>query len=732
MGYRDPNSVAIRDFYESSFNVNYLALFMRDQVKPIVKQAFYSTIEDWLCTLEDRDEHAGRLLPYLLSGLFEPDHTTAVSVVESLNQLGILVERQKETNFRRSKQTGVDSLWTMGSAAGHPSLPVPFSSRPRIGTRFLVQVQLSKILPAIIRELQDSINYTNRLKALKLLKYLVFISEEQICEYTHKLLPVLFQNCRTKLNEDKPEIDEELFQIVRFIGRFSPFKDLHYLLLGMFDQSGAARSSLATAPSEAKDDSSTAPSKSIANMPKFIFLTRAAIRGFFEVALHSEDGSLDLDVKFPAFKAVLQIFGSAANLELISDLEDIYQFSFLCLEIVQIWFQLNSQSKAILSTSPQSSALCVGVSGAKPFEPDGVQRSLLTQFEKEFEVLFSFWLSHSRYFWAENLFDGFGLSSLFKAPRVVSKENRLMMYLSRSTDRGNQKGDFDDVEAHWPLGFDSFFEIQKFFENCFVSGEFVLGGERTTCSLSNFAFKKLNLDFSVLESSPHEMSILKKISGHLQQKKLFAAEDAKSNGYHLTVFEARKLVSLLDRSSQLKCSQAKFSLFVDILASLFQIERGSKLGFRLNAIFIQIFYNLFENLNFAIEKMAPSNLSEGNNASNYSEMLENYFQSGYSNLNNLDKHFFEKISTFLRLFSIKFDLLQKKLIPKKCVLRLYPVVLQFSEFVDQKMSIFESHMLHLEEYIGFLFSQCRIYKKRYFVLIGSGYSRQSIDSGPDR
>jgi hypothetical protein len=46
VGFRDPNLVAIKEFYEPSAKVNYFALFVQDR-STLVRETFYKTIGDF-------------------------------------------------------------------------------------------------------------------------------------------------------------------------------------------------------------------------------------------------------------------------------------------------------------------------------------------------------------------------------------------------------------------------------------------------------------------------------------------------------------------------------------------------------------------------------------------------------------------------------------------------------------------------------------------------------------
>lgn len=71
-GFRDPNSVPIKAFYEPYNLINYLATLITDP-KPQVREMFIRSVGDWLTLLPDRWDHHARLVPYLLSGLFDSD-----------------------------------------------------------------------------------------------------------------------------------------------------------------------------------------------------------------------------------------------------------------------------------------------------------------------------------------------------------------------------------------------------------------------------------------------------------------------------------------------------------------------------------------------------------------------------------------------------------------------------------------------------------------------------------
>lgn len=70
VGFRDPNVVPIKDFYDPSTKLNYFATFVGDR-SVVVRECFYRTIGDLLARLPDKTDHEGQLFPYLISGLYD-------------------------------------------------------------------------------------------------------------------------------------------------------------------------------------------------------------------------------------------------------------------------------------------------------------------------------------------------------------------------------------------------------------------------------------------------------------------------------------------------------------------------------------------------------------------------------------------------------------------------------------------------------------------------------------
>jgi hypothetical protein len=70
VGFRDPNIVPIKDFYDPKSKVNYFAMFVADRSTQ-VRECFYKTMGHILMHLPDKVDHEPRIFPYMISGLFD-------------------------------------------------------------------------------------------------------------------------------------------------------------------------------------------------------------------------------------------------------------------------------------------------------------------------------------------------------------------------------------------------------------------------------------------------------------------------------------------------------------------------------------------------------------------------------------------------------------------------------------------------------------------------------------
>jgi len=154
VGFRDPNVVPIRDFFEYTTKINYFAMLIKDP-KTTVREFFIRCLGDWLIDLPDRYDHEPRLVPYIVSGLFDPDDEIKISTYEIIEEIGAQQEREREKDFRDIKQFGYDAEWTLRGKITDIPLPFPFKKRPRLGARHFVRSHIRKFLSALYKEVKD-------------------------------------------------------------------------------------------------------------------------------------------------------------------------------------------------------------------------------------------------------------------------------------------------------------------------------------------------------------------------------------------------------------------------------------------------------------------------------------------------------------------------------------------------------------------------------------------------
>ena len=102
VGFRDPNIVPIKDFYEYNTKVNYMAMFVIDR-STAVRECFYKTMAKILMDLPDRIDHEGRIFPFLITGLFDNHEGIRKTVFQLIEELGHQHEEMNEEKLREIK-----------------------------------------------------------------------------------------------------------------------------------------------------------------------------------------------------------------------------------------------------------------------------------------------------------------------------------------------------------------------------------------------------------------------------------------------------------------------------------------------------------------------------------------------------------------------------------------------------------------------------------------------------
>jgi hypothetical protein len=215
IGFRDPNLVPIKDFYEPSTKINYLARFVNDS-SPQVREMFYRVISDWIIQLPDKYDHESRLIPYLIAGLFDPLPDIQNLCFEQIEEIGQVYETEKEKEIREMRQMGYQEPWTCDGLMTDLPLPDPFVKRPRLGARLFFRQYVMRYLKGIFTELNDWIS-SSRLHAANLLLALVIFTEDYITQHLDAMLSAMYRNI--SLN-DSPEVVKKLETVLKLAGRF--------------------------------------------------------------------------------------------------------------------------------------------------------------------------------------------------------------------------------------------------------------------------------------------------------------------------------------------------------------------------------------------------------------------------------------------------------------------------------------------------------------------------------
>jgi hypothetical protein len=235
IGFRDPNLVPIKDFYEPSTKLNYMALLISDSSFQVRKR-FYECISTWLIELEDRFDHESRLIPYILSGLFDENEDICLYVFERLEMIGAQYEIDNEKDIREDRQFGIDAKWTI-FCKKDAFYPFPLPKRPRLGSRLLIKKYLRRFIKNLTREF-DSIEEGIRVRVSKLILFSIIYSEDSIVEYLDQIL-LCFEKEFVKLSSQtnikgatlsSNEIIEPIIKSLKMLGRFCDYDSITNLI----------------------------------------------------------------------------------------------------------------------------------------------------------------------------------------------------------------------------------------------------------------------------------------------------------------------------------------------------------------------------------------------------------------------------------------------------------------------------------------------------------------------
>lgn len=149
---------------------------------PTVRTAVTGVVGDWLLNLRDRYSYFHKLLPLLMTGLSDelPDIQRQSKLL--MNKVGDQYALENEEELKDRMNFEEQSSYRLQTGMDRPSL----------GCRILVQRNLSKILPAALRDMADWTTDT-RIKASSLVNFLLFYAEDNTTQHMEILLQGLYR-----------------------------------------------------------------------------------------------------------------------------------------------------------------------------------------------------------------------------------------------------------------------------------------------------------------------------------------------------------------------------------------------------------------------------------------------------------------------------------------------------------------------------------------------------------
>jgi hypothetical protein len=222
VGFRDPNMVPIKEFYDPSTKLNYMAAFVVDRSVQ-TRICFYKTMAKLLMELPDRIDHEPRIFPYLISGLYDQNDGIRKLVFEEIEELGLKHEEWPENieKIREIRQFGYVPEWQYGGIIKdeHVVLPEPLVHRPRLGARLVVRSYVRRYLKALYNEIGDWIE-EHAERASNLLLFSICYTEEFVTQYLDHMLIAMYRAILVK----NKKIFSNVTHSLRLIGRYTVAK----------------------------------------------------------------------------------------------------------------------------------------------------------------------------------------------------------------------------------------------------------------------------------------------------------------------------------------------------------------------------------------------------------------------------------------------------------------------------------------------------------------------------
>ena len=212
IGFRDPNVVPIKDFYEPTTKFNYLA-FLSSDINQAVLLKFYEVIFDWLLNAEDRVDHESRLIPYVLTGLFNKNENVANFVYDKFIEMGELHEKTNAKDYREQKEYGIDVPYIKYLNKNNGFVipyPPPIKTRPNLGCRKIVISYIRRYIKNLTREF-EGIDNDIKYKVANLLLYSIVFSEDGIVEYLDGILLLFMKDFLKVSNNFIDNLERNIF-----------------------------------------------------------------------------------------------------------------------------------------------------------------------------------------------------------------------------------------------------------------------------------------------------------------------------------------------------------------------------------------------------------------------------------------------------------------------------------------------------------------------------------------
>ncbi|XP_069839943.1 dynein axonemal assembly factor 5 [Dendropsophus ebraccatus] len=172
---------------------------------PQVRQAVTVVVGNWLLELRDRYSYFHKLIPLLLSSTTDEIPDIKQTALNYWQKIGLQWEKENEDDLKDK----------MDFSAPCPTFYPPGVQRPGLGCRELIFRNLSKILPAVSRDITDWVAGT-RIKAAQLLIVLLIHAEDHATQHMELLLSTLYRSC---LDEEEKVVHNSI-KSAELIGTF--------------------------------------------------------------------------------------------------------------------------------------------------------------------------------------------------------------------------------------------------------------------------------------------------------------------------------------------------------------------------------------------------------------------------------------------------------------------------------------------------------------------------------